>query len=138
MLGHAAHATNAYRRLAVESAALGADRHQLIALLFAGTQTSIRQARAALARGDIGAKAIAASKAIRLLDEGLKFALDRNVGEIAESLYQLYDYGTRRLLQAQLRNDDAAFAEVAALIGQIESAWTEIGPNGDPTLKRAA
>jgi flagellar secretion chaperone FliS len=139
MFGQTALATNAYRRLAVESAALGADRHQLIAMLFEGAQTAISQARAALARGDIAAKAVASSRAIRLVDEGLKVAVDRSVGEMGESLFQLWSYCARRLLHAHLKHDDGAYAEVAALIGQIESAWAGIGPNGAPTtLRRAA
>ena len=138
MFGHAAHASNAYRRLAVESAALGADRHQLIALLFGSTLTAISQARAALARGDIGAKALASSRAIRLVDEGLKVAVDRSVGELGESLFQLYDYCARRLLHAHLKHDDAAYGEVLSLIAQLESAWSAISPGSDPNLRRAA
>jgi flagellar protein FliS len=138
MFGPASIASNAYRRLAVESSALGADRHQLITLLFAGSLNAISQARAALGRGDISAKAQASSKAIRLVDEGLKVAVDRSVGSIGESLYQIYDYCARRLLHAHLRHDDAAYAEVAALIGQIDEAWRAIGPNGNPAIRRAA
>jgi len=138
MFGPASIASNAYRRLAVESSALGADRHQLITLLFAGSLNAISQARAALGRGDISAKAQASSKAIRLVDEGLKVAVDRSVGSIGESLYQIYDYCARRLLHAHLKHDDAAYAEVAALIGQIDEAWRAIGPNGNPAIRRAA
>lgn len=138
MFGRAAQATQAYRRLAVESAALGADRHQLIALLLGGALTAIDETRAALARGDIGAKALASSRAIRLVDEGLKAAVDRSAGALGEQLFQLYDYSTRRLLHAHLKHDDGAYAEVARLIGQIESAWSSIPPNADPNVRRAA
>lgn len=138
MFGTASHASNAYRRLAVESAALGADRHQLISLLFSASLAAIGQARAALARGDIGAKAQASSKAIRLVDEGLKAAVDRAVGALGEQLYQLYEYCSRRLMQGHLRHEDGAYAEVAALIGEIDGAWRGIAPAGDATLRRAA
>jgi flagellar protein FliS len=138
MFGTAAHATNAYRRLAVESAALGADRHQLIGLLFTGTLAAIGQARSAMARGDMPGKAEASSKAIRLISEGLMIAVDRSVGEMAEQLYQLWDYCSRRLLIAHLRQDDAIYEEVAALVGSISDAWTSISPQGNPTVRRAA
>jgi flagellar protein FliS len=138
MFGHAAQATQAYRRLALESAALGADRHQLIALLFAASLAAIAQARGALSRADTAAKVEASTRALRLVDEGLKFAVDRSVGELGESLYQLYDYCSRRLLVAHLKHDDAAYAEVAALIGQIESAWAGIAPIPGPSLRSAA
>jgi flagellar protein FliS len=138
MFGPAVHASNAYRRVAAESAALGADRHQLIALLFSASLAAISQARSALVSRDIGAKAVASSKAIRLVDEGLKVAVDRSAGTLGESLFQLYDYCTRRLLHAHLRHDDAAYAEVASLIGQIDDAWRSIAPDGDPSARRAA
>ncbi|MFM1990336.1 MAG: flagellar export chaperone FliS [Pseudomonadota bacterium] len=138
MFATAAHATNAYRRLAVETAALGADAHQLIGLLLAGAGTAIGQARGALARGDIGAKALASNKAIRLIDEGLKVAVDRRVGDLGEQLYQLWDYCARRLLHAHLKHDDAAYREVAGLIAEIEGAWTRISPKGSPDMARAA
>jgi flagellar protein FliS len=139
MFGHTALASNAYRRVAVESAALGADRHQLISLLLSNATTAIGDARAALRRGDGAAKVAAATRAMRLVDEGLKAAVDRRAGELGESLYQLYDYCGRRLLQAQLRNDDATFGEVAGLLAQIHDAWSKIVPDGgDPNLRRAA
>ena len=138
MFGHTAHASNAYRRLAVESAALGADRHQLIGLLFSNVLAAIEEARAAIRRGDVGAKALASSRAIRLLDEGLKAAVDRSVDELGESLFQLYEYCARRLLRAQLKNDDAGYEEVATLLRQIASAWTSISPPGNPSMRSAA
>ena len=138
MFATAAQVSKVYGRLAVESSVLGADSHQLVGMLFAGAITAIGQARAALARGDIGAKAQASSKAIRLVDEGLKIAVDRSVGSLGESLYQIYDYCARRLLHAHLKHDDAVYAEVAGLLGQIDEAWRAIAPNGDPAQRRAA
>ena len=138
MFGLAAKASNAYRTLATESSALGADRHQLICLLFSGTQSAIGQARAALAKGDIAMKAQASSKAIRLVDEGLKVAVDRSVGSMGEQLYQIYDYCARRLLHAHLKHDDRAYAEVAALLSQIESAWQAISPTAGAPMRRVS
>jgi len=138
MFATAANVSKAYSRLAVESAALGADAHQLVGLLFAGAIAAIGQSRAALARGDIGAKALASSKAIRLVDEGLKVAVDRSVGSLGEQLYQIYDYCARRLLHAHLKHDDRAYAEVAALLSEIESAWKAISPTAGAPMRRAS
>jgi len=81
----------------------------------------------------------ASSLAIRLIDEGLKTAVDRKSGEIGESLYQLYDYCTRRLLHAHLRNDDSAYAEVARLLSQIADAWRSIATDAKAApMQRAA
>lgn len=138
MFATAAHVSKAYSHLAVESAALGADSHQLVGMLFAGALASIGQARAALVRGDIGTKALASSRAIRVVDEGLKVAVDRSVGSLGEQLYQLYDYCSRRLLHGHLKHDDSAYAEVAALLGEIESAWLAISPTGGAPLRRVS
>jgi len=124
-------ASNAYRRLAIESSTLGADRHQLIGLLFTNALAAIEQARAALRRGDITAKSHAAQRAISLVDEGLKGAVERNTSNLAESLYQLYDYCGRRLVQAHLKNDDQAFDEVANLLRPVQEAWQQIAPKAD-------
>jgi flagellar protein FliS len=138
MFGRPHHASNVYRRLAVESSALGADRHQLIALLLSSSRAAIAEARSALARQDILAKAAASTKAIRLVDEGLKFAVDRKVGTLGESLHDLYGYCAQRLMQAHLRNDDAAYAEVSGLLATVESAWNQIAPAPVATSGSAA
>lgn len=128
MFGSPSRLANAYGTLAVETAALGADRHQLIGMLLAGVQTYIGQARQAVRLGNVIQKAEASSKAIRLINEGLQCALDRKAGgSIAASLADLYDYCQRRLLLAQLRGDDEAYAEVSRLIAQIQDGWRGIG-----------
>jgi len=105
--------------------------HQLIGLLFTNALAAIEQARAALRRGDITAKSHAAQRAISLVDEGLKGAVERNTSNLAESLYQLYDYCGRRLVQAHLKNDDQAFDEVANLLRPVQEAWQQIAPKAD-------
>ena len=45
---------------------------------------------------------------------------------IAANLAALYEYMNRRLLEANLENDDARLVEVAGLLGQIQSAWDVI------------
>ena len=63
------------------------DQHQLVSLLFEGILQSIATARGALARGDIAAKCAAVAKALRILEEGLMTALDREAGgELAANL----------------------------------------------------
>ena len=138
MFATAARASTAYRRLAVESAAFGADRHQLIAMLFANALGAIAEARAALAAGQVATKAEATTRAIRIVDEGLKCALDRGVGPLAEQLYALYDYCARRLLYAHARSHDAAYQEAASLLSQVSDAWSAIRPSAAPATRGAA
>lgn len=86
-------------------------------------------ARLFLEQGDIVAKGEALSKAINIIDNGLKAGLDQEKGgEIAAHLSDLYDYMIRRLLQANLRNDSQAIEEVEGLLGNIAEAWKQISP----------
>ncbi|MDP6198814.1 MAG: flagellar export chaperone FliS, partial [Porticoccaceae bacterium] len=44
-------------------------------------------------------------------------------GELARNLDDLYDYATRRLLKANIRNDIEAVQEIKGLLGEINGAW---------------
>ena len=73
------------------------------------------------------------SKAIDIITNGLRASLDPEAGgELPERLGALYDYMCLRLLHANLKNDAAALAEVAALLGEIKGAWEEIA--NDPAV----
>ena len=98
-------------------------------MLFDGANSALVRARLFLAQGDIVAKGEALSKAINIIDNGLKAGLDQeNGGEIADHLSSLYDYMIRRLLFANLRNDSQAIEEVEGLLGNIAEAWKQISP----------
>lgn len=120
-------AVSAYQRINVETSMHTIDQHQLVSLLYSGVMDAITAARGAMARGDVPLKCSSLSKATRILEEGLSTALDRdNGGELAMNLGDLYDYCLKRLIQANIRNDDAMLAEVGSLIEQIALGWNEI------------
>ena len=121
----------AYARVGVETSAMSASPHQLIVMLFDGAKTAIGMARHHMAGGDIAAKGKAISKAIAIVDNGLKAGLDAKAGgpegaELVERLSSLYDYVVRRLLQANLHDDPRALDEAEALLQNVASAWREI------------
>lgn len=116
----------AYNRVSVDTSVMGATPHQLIALLFEGVEKQLLAADTALAVGDLAAKGEAVTRAIRIVDEGLKAALDPRGGEIAENLSSLYDYILRRLLALGCSNDRAIVAEVRTLLHELGSAWNAI------------
>ncbi|MBS0344483.1 MAG: flagellar export chaperone FliS [Proteobacteria bacterium] len=122
----------AYARIGIESQAASASPHQLIVMLFDGAKTAIGMARHHMASGDVQAKGNAITKAINIVDNGLRASLDaRAAGPAGESLVAnlaaLYVYITQRLLHANLRNDAAALDEAEGLLESIASAWREIG-----------
>lgn len=109
----------------------GASPHQLILLLFTGAEQAIALAKVHMDGGNFAEKGLAISKAIDIIEKGLKGALDVNAGgEIAENLAALYDYMVRRLLYANLKNQMAALDEVLALLNELHGAWSEIGQPG--------
>jgi flagellar protein FliS len=130
---YSSHATKAYAQVGVQSAMPAAGPHRLIAMLFEGLFDQLNKARGALRDGQIAAKCKALSHAVRILDEGLRGALDLDAGgKLAQDLDALYDYAIRRLTLANVNNDEAAIEECARLLLPLKSAWDQIGPQVEP------
>lgn len=120
-------AANAYQRINVETSMHTIDQHQLVSLLYEGVINAVATARGAMARGDVLLKCNSISKAIRIIEEGLRTALDKEAGgELAQNLDALYDYCVRRLTLANARNDDEMLHEVMRLIEPVALGWNEI------------
>ena len=120
--------THSYRDVSVQTATSEADPHRLIALLYEGGLDAIGRARQALKTGEVARRGEATTRAIRIIDEGLLAALDDRAGELAMRLRALYKYMSQGLLMANLRADDAKYAEVAHLLGQLREGWDGIAP----------
>lgn len=130
-------AAKAYSQIGVETGVAAASPHSLILMLYDGARAAIADAKRHLAAGAIPEKGRAVSRAIAIIDEGLKGCLDAGSGgAIAAHLADLYDYMCRRLLLASLKDDDAGFDEVARLIDELRGAWATIAaapaPNEAP------
>ncbi len=126
---YTASGTKAYAQIGVESAVMSASPHQLIEMLFDGANSALVRARLFMQQGEIVAKGEALSKAINIIDNGLKAGLDHDNGsEVATNLSSLYEYMIRRLLHANLRNDIKAIEEVEGLLSNIADAWKQISP----------
>lgn len=123
-------AIRAYNRVGVESGVAAADPHKLISMLYQGALLAIANAKSGMLCQDVSAKGTAISKAILIIDDGLKASLDKDVGgELAHNLASLYDYMSNRLLTANINNDMAALDEVARLLTDLKEAWESIRPN---------
>jgi flagellar protein FliS len=120
---------NAYARVGVETSVNAASAHKLIELLFNGFMDAMVLARGAMKAGQIEAKGKAIGRAARIVEEGLKAGLNLEAGgRLAADLDSLYAYVGLRLLQANLRNEEAALDECVRLIGPLRDAWIAIGP----------
>lgn len=124
---------NVYARVGLETGVMSASPHQLISLLFSGARTAIGMARHHMAQGEIAAKGKAISKAINIIDNGLKPSFEAAPGdaggaELVANMMALYDYVSKCLLRANLRNDSALLDEAERLLDSIGSAWREVDP----------
>lgn len=120
----------AYGHVQIETGVTTADPHKLVEMLYDGALDAMVRARGALARGDIEAKGKAIGQAVRIIEEGLRSALNRKEGgELAENLNHTYLYLTARLTQANLHNDDAALQECIRLLAPIRDAWVAMKPS---------
>ena len=116
-----------YRRVGVETGVATADAHQLVLMLFDGALAAIAQADGAMRAGNLRVKGESVSKAIQIVEQGLKASLgDTAGGELAQQLRALYDYITERMLFASMRNQPAGLEEAARLLGQLRDAWKQI------------
>jgi flagellar protein FliS len=107
-------------------------------MLFDGALAAVADARVKLQNGDIPGRGKALSRAIAIIDEGLRASLDRQQGgDIAAQLEDLYRYMCVRLMHANLRSDGDAMDEVTNLLAEIQSGWKSIGP-AQPPMKAVA
>ncbi len=117
-----------YQRIGIETGVESANPHKLILMLFEGAQQALAKAKMHLQYNEIAAKGEMLSKAIMIIDQGLKASLDMSArGDIAPQLQALYDYMIHRLLLANLRNDPEIINEVNELLSVLCDAWRLIG-----------
>ncbi|TAJ16396.1 MAG: flagellar export chaperone FliS [Rugosibacter sp.] len=127
------HAAQTYAKVGLETSVVTASPHQLILMLYDGALLAIAKASNAIQQKQVAEKGQAISQAIDIISNGLAASLDFSAAdELANRLAALYDYMCRRLLHANLHDDQAALNEVTSLLGEIKSAWEEIAD--DPAV----
>jgi flagellar protein FliS len=116
----------AYSNVHLESRITDASPHRLVQMLFEGALERIAQAKGAMRQKQIERKGNLINKAIGIVG-GLQGSLvDAGDGELTANLDNLYDYMIRRLLEANLKNDESVLDEVSGLISEIKGAWDTI------------
>jgi flagellar protein FliS len=123
-------AVSAYRNVGAHAQVAAADPHRLIQLMLGSALERVTAARGHLERGEVARKGEQISKAVTIVGS-LSDSLDlAKGGDVASNLQGLYDYMTRRLTEANLRNDAALLDEVAGLLREIKSGWDAITAPG--------
>lgn len=134
----------AYRANSILTASPG----QLVLMLFDGALNALAIARTACddTSGDprrVEIVHVQLTKAQKIIAE-LQGTLNLEAGgEFARTMYGLYDYYDRRLMEANLRKQSAPIAEVERLMGEVRNAWSEMLNEKDkaapaPTLHQVA
>ena len=127
MFGSRQTGVHAYAKVGMETGVVAASPHKLIVMLFDGALVALNAALSGMRSGNIGEKGKSISKAIMIIDSGLRAALDKKAGgEIAEGLDSLYEYMSGRLLKANISNDPAIVEEVQRLLIELRDAWNAI------------
>lgn len=109
-------------RFAVESAS----PHRLIQLMMERVLTKIAIARGHMERGAVSEKGRHIGDAIGVIS-GLRASLNHKAdAKLSGNFDALYDYMSRRLLEANLRDDQKILDEVAGLLRELKEAWDAI------------
>ncbi|MEO7051188.1 MAG: flagellar export chaperone FliS [Rhodanobacter sp.] len=119
---------SAYQQVRSRGGVESADPHGLITLLMDGALERLVKARAHMLRGEVAAKGETISRCIEIIG-GLRDSLDPTVEPaMIGRLDSLYDYMSRRLLPANLRDDATILDEVSKLLRQVRDSWVQIAP----------
>ncbi len=109
-----------------------ASPEKLLIMLYNGAIKFARQAKEGMKEKDIELANNKIKRVQAIINE-LMVTLDMEQGEIAENLYNLYEYINRRLIQANIRKDPEIVDEVLSLLEELKGAWEDAIKN----LKRA-
>jgi flagellar protein FliS len=121
---------NGYAKVGVETGVLAASPVKLIVMLYDGAIAACHSAIACMQRKEIEQKGAMLSKAIMIIESGLRLSLDKKAGgEIAESLDALYVYMSGKLASANVRNQPEQVQEVIKLLLDLKGAWEAIDTN---------
>jgi len=113
----------------VETAVSEATPHKLIEMLYDGVIKNLNLAKVFIDQLNYEKKAEHVNKALAILNS-LRAGVDQERGgEVAENLYDLYDYCYRTLFAASSKNDPAGVSEVLELIETVSSGWKEMPDN---------
>lgn len=116
-------AISAYRSVKTQRAVVDPNPHALVLMLLDGAIEKTAAALGRMRQGEIAERGRLISGSIAIVDN-LRVSLDQQSGgELAANLDRLYDYMSRRLLEANLKNDPDRLDEVISLLKGIREAW---------------
>jgi len=97
---------------------------ELILMVYDGAIEYLKKAEEMLNKGDMEGKQKMLFRAQDCITE-LMSSLNMDAGEIANSLYRLYDYSNRRLAQANVQAQGEPIKEVLSILSELKKGWNE-------------
>jgi len=120
----ARHSAQAYANIGLETQVFSASPEHLITLLLNGALAAMAKARLHMQNNSIDGRGAAISKAIEIVESGLRASIDEDAGgEVAKSLIATYDMVIRSLLLANLNSDYDKLALAERMLTDIREAW---------------
>jgi flagellar protein FliS len=139
MFGSIKPGANAYAKVDIDTGALAASPHKLTTMLFDAALLALVMAQHHMKANEIEKKGKAISRAIMMIESGLRASLDKKAGgAIADNLDALYEYMGQQLLTANIKNQPELLVEVHGLLTNLRSAWLEIDPAAPATAAQPA
>jgi len=121
--------TKQYANNYVETAVSEATPHKLVEMLYDGAIKNMNLAKVFIGQKNYEKKAEHINKALAILN-ALRAGVDlKKGGDVAQNLYDLYDYCYRTLFKVSAQNDVALLDEVLGHITVVSEAWREIPDN---------
>lgn len=101
-----------------------ASKEQMLLMLLDGAVKFAKRGKLAIQENNIK---LAHDSIIRTQDifTELKVTLDTSAGEWAEQMFNIYSFINERLLQANIKKDEAIMDEVIPLIEEVRNTWNE-------------
>lgn len=107
----------------VETAVTEASPHKLVEMLYEGAIKNLRIAKVFFEQHNFEKKSVHVNKALSIVT-ALKAGVDIDKGgDVAENLFELYDYCHRGIFKASAENDTAKLDEVVDVLESLEQAW---------------
>ncbi|MFT8310767.1 MAG: flagellar export chaperone FliS [Sporolactobacillus sp.] len=107
-----------------KNSVLTATPGELTLMLYNGCIKFIRQAKLAVSEKNIENKNTYIQKAQAIINE-LMLTLDQKQ-QVAKSMMQMYDYMNRRLIDANIKNDEAILDEVEGFVTEFRDTWKQV------------
>lgn len=101
-----------------------ASKEQMLLMLLDGAVKFAKRGKLAIQEKDIKMAHNSITRTQDIFTE-LKVTLDPNAGEWAEQMFNVYSFINDRLLQANIKKDEAIMDEVIPLIEEVRNIWNE-------------